>query len=391
MVVSESGAQARGAARVVQGTFSKTPAESSRPGPAAVALADGRGMAARGVGAGGLCGGVWRGGVLLLALSVLAGCSSGSSLNPVNWWHRSEGGEIAKERPAPPGADQPFPNLATVPAAPQPPDQDAMKRLTDALVADRANAQHLAAAAPLPDPSSPSASPGLFGVGSAPPPAPALPEPPGGSKSAGKTGGDQAAPAASASMPAVEAPPAPATPPTPAPRAAVKSAPLTAAAPAPAAPAEPAQAAPSAPAAAPASADQASAAAPALPAAPPPRPAVAGAPPPPAPSPAPQPAPMPGSTGGTEVVFVAGSTDLLQPAKDAIAAFAKTRGDKVISVTGYGDAAGDDPNAQLQAVNLGLARAQAVAAALRADGVPADAIRVNAEPSGRGASLRLLQ
>jgi outer membrane protein OmpA-like peptidoglycan-associated protein len=90
-------------------------------------------------------------------------------------------------------------------------------------------------------------------------------------------------------------------------------------------------------------------------------------------------------------MFVAGSSQLLQPARDSVAAFAATRGNKVISVTGYGDGASDDPIAQAQAVGLGLARAQAIATVLSAAGVPADAIRVNAEATGRGASLRLLQ
>ncbi|MBN8900527.1 MAG: hypothetical protein J0H57_05775, partial [Rhodospirillales bacterium] len=87
--------------------------------------------------------------LLLPAVALLAGCSSGkSSLNPVDWWHNLEGGKIAEERPAPPGADAPYPNLATVPSRPAPPDKDAMKQLTAALVADRTNAQHTAEAAP---------------------------------------------------------------------------------------------------------------------------------------------------------------------------------------------------------------------------------------------------
>ncbi|PPQ31216.1 hypothetical protein CCS01_17715, partial [Rhodopila globiformis] len=104
---------------------------------------------------------------------MLAGCSSSSSMNPVNWWHQAEGGEIAKQRPAPPGANEPYPSLASVPAKPAPPNMDELKKLTDSLIADRTNAQHAAQAAPLADPSSPSASPSLFGVGTAPPPPPA--------------------------------------------------------------------------------------------------------------------------------------------------------------------------------------------------------------------------
>ena len=100
---------------------------------------------------------------------LLAGCSTISSMDPINWWHQQQGGKIAKERPAPPGANQPYPNMATVPAKPTPPNQEEMKKLTDSLVADRTNAQHAAQAAPLADPSSPTASPTLFGVGTAPP------------------------------------------------------------------------------------------------------------------------------------------------------------------------------------------------------------------------------
>ena len=115
---------------------------------------------------------------LLTALLALGGCSSQSwsSINPINWWHNLEGGAIAQQRPPPPGADQPNPNLASVPPKPEEPDRAALQNIADALIADRTNAQHMAAAAPLVDPSSPSAAPGLFGVGSTPPPGP--PDPP---------------------------------------------------------------------------------------------------------------------------------------------------------------------------------------------------------------------
>lgn len=136
-----------------------------------------------------------------LLLGVLAGCSSTSSMNPVNWWHGLQGGRIAEERPAPPGAEAPYPNLSTVPARPAPPDRDAMKRLTESLIGDRSNAQYTAEAAPLADPSSPSASPGLFGAGTLPPPPPA---PPPGSAAAGSSSGPL-----SASLPAASAPPPP--------------------------------------------------------------------------------------------------------------------------------------------------------------------------------------
>jgi outer membrane protein OmpA-like peptidoglycan-associated protein len=104
--------------------------------------------------------------------------------------------------------------------------------------------------------------------------------------------------------------------------------------------------------------------------------------------------PMPPPTAGVSsasVVFVEGSTTLAQPAADEVKGFAAGRGNGVIVVTGYGDAASSDPAAQSAALSIGLARAMAIADALKADGVPANAVRVNAEASGRGASLRLLQ
>ena len=39
-----------------------------------------------------------------------------------------QGGEIAQQRPPPPGADQPYPNLATVPAKPEAPDRRRWRR-----------------------------------------------------------------------------------------------------------------------------------------------------------------------------------------------------------------------------------------------------------------------
>jgi outer membrane protein OmpA-like peptidoglycan-associated protein len=102
------------------------------------------------------------------------------------------------------------------------------------------------------------------------------------------------------------------------------------------------------------------------------------------------PAPAPGATAAS-IVFVEGSTTLSPPAANEVKTFAGKRGNGVIVVTGYGDAASSDPAAQSAALSVGIARAAAIADALKADGVPANAVRVNAEASGRGASLRLLQ
>ena len=294
---------------------------------------------------------------------LLAGCSTLEALNPVNIYHRLEGGRIAEERPPPPGSDATAPNLSTVPARPVPPDREAMKRLTQGLVADRENARYSNAGAPLPDPSSPSASPSLFGAGTLPPPVKPPPET-----------------AASASMPAASAPPAPparpdqpATPPSPAPRKPVESTPLDAPAP-PQAAATPADV-------------------PALPTEPPPRPAVApvAAPSPPAVVTPLAAAPPPAGSSGDPVSFDPGSSSLSPAETDALKKFAMQRKGALIAVTGYGDAVASDPASQATALGLAMARARAVSDALKAAGVPAAAIQIGGEAAGRGAFVRLLK
>jgi outer membrane protein OmpA-like peptidoglycan-associated protein len=333
-----------------------------------------------------------RAGALALGAVTLTGCASGPSLNPVDWWHALQGGPIARERPAPPGADAAFPNLATVPPRPEPPDREAMRRLTDSLIGDRSNAQYTAEAAPLGDPSLPSASPRLFGAGTLPPPGPAAPPRP----------TPTTAPALSASLPAASAqaqtPAAPATPPSPAPRGLVArenlAPPETAAPPPEAAPAAPAassaettrtetpppRSAPTAP--------RAEETLPALPTAPPPRAAAA----PPAPPPVAQtPAPTPIPGGGGMIGFAPGSSTLPPEAAAQLREFVAGRGGRAVAVTGYGDAISADAGAQTAALSLALARAQAVTNALTAAGVPRAVISLGAEASGRGAALRLLQ
>ncbi len=323
--------------------------------------------------------------MLLTVVWLLAGCSTISAMNPVNWWHREQGGKIAEQRPAPPGTDAPYPNISTVPAKPELPDAEALKKLTASLVADRANAQHAAQSAPLADPSSPRASPGLFGVGTAPPP-------PSSATSPAAASGSPRTPVASASMPAVTAPPpsvadsSSASPssaslagPSAAPRKAVQSAPLEA----------PPAATTSAPGPLPLAASSAGSTQPVLPAGPPTRPNAAG-PPPSVPA---MPAPMPAPTAGPSatIVFLEHASDLAQPAAEEVKAFAGKRGNSTIAIIGYGDAVSSDADAQSAALTLGLSRAQSIVEALKTAGVPGNAIRVGAEASGRGASLRLLQ
>ena len=348
----------------------------------------------------------------MAALGLLSGCAS---MNPVNWFHSAEGGAIAQPHQAPPGQNQPYPNLATVPPTPPAPDMAALQHIFDALIADRTNAQHLAAAAPLADPSSPSASPDLFGIGTTPPPGP--PPPPG-------------APTASASLPAASAPPAPpaapvapapaaprvaAAPPPPqkAPVSTVQSTPLPDIAtatqvptgevgtlpPVPAAPPPPAALASPSGAPAGARSGAANAAVP-NPTARPVATAAAGAPPPAVPpiatvrSPAPPPAaPVPIANPATTVVieFAPASSSVPPASLPALKALAAKRGNHVIEALGRGDAGSADPTVQQQAVTLGFARAQAIAAALAASGVPRGAIQVMALAAGSGGVAQLVE
>jgi outer membrane protein OmpA-like peptidoglycan-associated protein len=103
------------------------------------------------------------------------------------------------------------------------------------------------------------------------------------------------------------------------------------------------------------------------------------------------PIPTPASAAATVIPFAPTSSAVSPTAQEAIKAFAAKRGGGSIVVTGYGDAISSDPGAQTAALSLALTRAQAVANALAAAGVPQTVIRVGAEAGGRGVGLRLLQ
>jgi outer membrane protein OmpA-like peptidoglycan-associated protein len=105
----------------------------------------------------------------------------------------------------------------------------------------------------------------------------------------------------------------------------------------------------------------------------------------------PPPAAAPQAASAITVEFVPGSAALPAGAADVLKGIAAKRGQSVVAVTGYGDAASSDPDAQTAALSLGLSRAQAVANVLTGDGVPAAAVRVASEAAGRGASVRLVQ
>ena len=97
------------------------------------------------------------------------------------------------------------------------------------------------------------------------------------------------------------------------------------------------------------------------------------------------------SASSATIVFPDTTTALSQPAAEEVKAFAAKRGNGTILVTGYGDAASSAPDVQAAALKTGLARAAAIVEVLKANNVPANAIRVNSEASGRGAALQLLQ
>ncbi len=275
-----------------------------------------------------------------MLLGTLSGCASGpDAINPITWWHNLEGGPIAQKRQPPPGAAAPYPNLANVPTAPAFLPAAERDRISAALLADRTRIEQQTVLEPLPDAPTNGASDTnatLLAPASTPPSA-------------------QPA-AASASLPAVSSQPA--------------SQP------------SPVQAPPE-----PASVAAATAVLPAVPLAPPPPPALAGIGllgPPPAPS-------FATAQGGLEIGFAPGSSVLSAADRARLAALAHRRRRAAVAVTGFGDAKESDAAAQSVALELGLARAEAVATTLAAAGVPESALRLQAEASGIGAIVELVR
>lgn len=288
----------------------------------------------------------------------LGGCSRPASVNPVDWWHGLEGGKIEEQRPPPPKADAPYPNLSTVPAKPVVIGPAARHAIADALVADRTNAQYAASAVPV------MPTPGTFARPAVPPAA------------------------ASASLDAASAQPAPQpesphAPPRTAPRGTVRQADL----PVPA---------PVLPASTPETADAVAAVA-AMPDTPPPAPHIEGvpvpavtAPSPPPVAPPPPPVPPAPDAGPNAVVvsFTPGETGIAGASLDALRALVAKRGAAPMVVTAYGDG-GDDSASQASALPLAMARARAIAAVLMAAGVPASLIGIDASAEGHGGAARI--
>ena len=134
----------------------------------------------------------------LLAL-MLAGCQTEPGQAVAKFWDRAWG-PATEGRPAPPGANAPFPNLGTVPPRPETPDAASRDALAAGLVrqleASRAPLGALPGAVPRLGPPPPALAPALAGMAI---PAPAMPAVP-------------AAPAATPQQPA----PAPVAAPEPA-------------------------------------------------------------------------------------------------------------------------------------------------------------------------------
>ena len=311
----------------------------------------------------------WAHPMALLCLAGLSACENRHTIGPEAWWHDAVGGKIAADRPAPPGDKDPFPLISAVPAKPPAPDAAAINRMTAGLIADRIAASHAAAIAPIPPPV-PKTAVAPVKPGAPAPVAASTGNVPLGNVPLGTIPPGE--PGASASLVASGSPP---------------PLPAQTARPAVPSPAPPAKAA-SVGAAGPA----ASGPLPPLPNAEPARPRIAPGPPKPAPglSAAPPPeAPRP--VDGTQIEFAARSAVLGDAAIARVKELAASRGQRGIAVTGYGDALASDPLTQSAALDLALRRAQTVATALTAEGVPNAFLRVNAEAAGRGASLRLLQ
>jgi outer membrane protein OmpA-like peptidoglycan-associated protein len=100
----------------------------------------------------------------------------------------------------------------------------------------------------------------------------------------------------------------------------------------------------------------------------------------------------PESSGSSVAVVFANGVAVMPPSSDTpLRTLAGKRGNALIAVTGYGDAADANPDTQATALKLGLARAQAIASALVADGVPASAVQIDAQAMGRGGTARLVK
>ncbi len=376
----------------------------------------------------------------LVLLAGLAAC--GPSVDPIERARVASGRPATTGLPAVPGENAPYPNLGSVPPRPETMPPAERQALANQLVADRTNARYVgqpvvptqiraqpaAARSPVEAaPLEPSSSgllgaedvPAEFPAAAAPMGAPPSPEPPpiAGAPPALPVPPQQqtsSLPAAPIGMPnaAASVPPAP-LPVATAPVTAISAEPL-APPPAPAMPEELPARARTAPPPAPEAIPPAAAAVATAPVLVPPSPVSQAAPrpaPPPlaaaaaplAPPAPPQPvqpsvvidrtALQPGRVrserAGYALSFLPGTTTIVASDRAVLASLASRGQGATFRVTGYADEAGTG-----RALDLPIARAQAVASALRAAGVAAEAIELGGSaqpgPAGRGAEVTLL-
>lgn len=291
----------------------------------------------------------------MAALLALGACGGGPGTDPIAWWRQLEGGRLAEERPLPPNADAPYPNLATVPARPGTTEAGQRARIAAGLEGDRRDAAY-AAAQPITPPGARRAVPV---------------EPP-------ASGGMGASLSAASAQPPAAAPPAP--------QGAVAPPPAVTAAPVPA------------PVPAPIARSTASEALATLPSAPPPPPRLPGVAAVTAPAPVPR-APPPAAAGQAafrpgvpvRVAFAAGSGVLPEGAAASLRLLAGTRAGRDIQVVGHGESEASDAATQAGALRLAFARARGMATVLAQAGVPAGAVRLTAEAIGRGGVARVAE
>ncbi len=294
-------------------------------------------------------------------LAALAACSGNTEEGPVGWWHQLQGGYIAQHRPPPPGQDQPYPWLATVPKRPTPVSPAIRASTYAALAKDRSNANYEMKIDPIAEAGAKTTDQGLF--------APAVPPKP-------------APDATGAQLPAATPPPPPAgtsakSQVTPPPASVSSTSPVDVPIP---------------------DIVQDATPAPTVPAAPPPQPRIPGVvlpvtlphlPPVAPPAPVTQAALTATEAAPVALAFAPGSASLTVADRADLKALAARRGPHKIAITGFGEAAEEDSHSQVLGLTLGLQRAQAVALVLESQGVPAAAIRQAASSGGYGAAVRL--
>lgn len=288
-------------------------------------------------------------GVLVAIAAGLPGCAAQTPISPaVDLYHDLQGGAIAGQRPPPPGADAPYPKLATIPSRPSAPDIAGQQRIADRLAAQRDAADVAAAKSPLTP----------LPVAAAPPkPNPAAPPDPNGNRVVVDAAASPAAP-----------PTRPVAPPQPAPAAPVGI-----------------DAVPALPAVV------ASGPLPSLAAAPPPPPSGLGVVVPPPSSVAAPPAPVAAAAtpNAVRIAFTPGSATLPPSATLNLRRFALAHKGGVFNVTGEGEAVLPSPDAQGRALDLALRRAQSIAASLAEAGVTAANLHLHAQAKGQGGSASL--